>query len=328
MRRRGRTPFRVGRALGLALAVIAGSAVFVVPRGAAAQDAAAAEVLFEHGRALLTEGKIAEACPKLEESLRLDPGIGTMLYLGECWQRAGKTASAWLLFRGAEARAAKDNDPRAKIAHDRAEMLTPLVSMLAVRVANDPAVPTVTVTRDGRPLEPAQWGVEIAIDPGDHVVRASAPGRRTWESKIVVGVNASHLVVAVPPLEPSIAALGSPPVAPDPDTGDVQRGLALGVGGLGLLGVGAGSYFGLSAIAKNNRADQHCTGLECDAEGVATGDDAKDHATVSTIAFVAGTALLVGGVVLFLTAPRARSAGATPASITTSIGPRSFGFRF
>src|SRR5688572_14074173 len=67
-----------------------------------ANDKAAAEVLFEQGRSLLLEGKVDQACPKLAESLRLDRGIGTMLFLAECWQRLGKSASAWAQFREAE----------------------------------------------------------------------------------------------------------------------------------------------------------------------------------------------------------------------------------
>src|SRR5688572_1623106 len=86
-----------------------------------ANDKAAAEVLFEQGRALLLEGKVDQACPKLSESLRLDRGIGTMLFLAECWQRMGKTASAWAQFREAEIVAGQEKDAREKVAHERAE---------------------------------------------------------------------------------------------------------------------------------------------------------------------------------------------------------------
>lgn len=317
------------RAIAIAIAALGTSGILTVPRVARAQDAAAAEVLFEHGRSLLVEGKLAEACPKLEESLRLDPGIGTMLYLGECWQRAGKTASAWLLFRDAETRSAKDNDPRAKIAHDRAEMLAPLLSMIAVRVTNDPPVPGLTVTRDGRIIEPSQWGVETVVDPGDHVVRASAPGYRAWETKVAVGVNAGHFAVTVPSLELGTSALRPSPADKErEEAGAWQRGIGIGVGGLGLIGFGVGTYFGLSAIAKNGRADTRCIDLDCDAEGVRIGDEAQDHATVSTIAFVAGAALVIGGVILVLTAPRSRSGVVSTGVVSTGVGPRSLTFRF
>ena len=85
------SPFVLAAGLSLAL--------FARPGAALAQSAdtrAAAAVLFEDGRKLKDEGKLAEACPKLEESQRLDPGIGTLYHLADCYERSGRTASAWV----------------------------------------------------------------------------------------------------------------------------------------------------------------------------------------------------------------------------------------
>src|SRR5882757_7685464 len=116
------------RALRVAAASVAALIVICGQSGTAraqSADKATAEVLFNQGRALLAEGKLAEACPKLAESLRLDTGIGTMLYLAECYERSGKTASAWAEFREAQATASKEGDAREHIAKDRADLLEP-----------------------------------------------------------------------------------------------------------------------------------------------------------------------------------------------------------
>src|SRR5258708_37292521 len=64
----------------------------------AQNDPVAARTLFDEGRKLLADGKYDAACPKLEESQRLDPGMGTLVNLAECWEHIGRTALAWARF--------------------------------------------------------------------------------------------------------------------------------------------------------------------------------------------------------------------------------------
>ncbi len=285
----------------------------LVARSANAQEAndkAAAEVLFEQGRALLLEGKVEEACPKLSESLRLDRGIGTMLFLAECWQRMGKTASAWAQFREAETIAANEKDAREKVARDRAEKLVPLLSTIVIRVPPEAKVPGLVVQRDGREVGEAVWGTKTPIDPGPHVIAASAPGYKAWEAKVTIDANADQGAVTIPILEKAPVAPPPPANEAPPSSGTFQKGLGLGLAGVGVIGVAVGTAFGLSAIKKNDRADAHCPST-CDAEGIAIGERANDHGNISTIGFIAGAVLIAGGAVLFFTAgPSAKSTNA------------------
>jgi hypothetical protein len=72
------------------------------------------------------------------------------------------------------------------------------------------------------------------------------------------------------------------------------------VGALGLSCLGAGSYFGLRALAHERQRDAHCDALGCDDAGLAADSDARTSATVATVAFASGAALVVAGVTWLL----------------------------
>ena len=79
---------------------IGAAALFVAPAVMAepsARDRAAAEATFRQATALMDEERFAEACEKFAASQDLDPGLGTLLHLADCYDRAGRTASAWAL---------------------------------------------------------------------------------------------------------------------------------------------------------------------------------------------------------------------------------------
>src|SRR5882724_4165659 len=99
--------------------VVASVASVASVANAEERDPAAAQALFDEGRALMKTQRFAEACPKLKESQRLDPGIGTQFRLADCYEQQGKIASAWAAFlEVASLAAASDQKEREKAARD------------------------------------------------------------------------------------------------------------------------------------------------------------------------------------------------------------------
>jgi len=276
---------------------------------ARAQDAATAQALFEEGRALLQQQEYEKACPKFAESQRLGPASGTLLNLGECYAKLGKTASAWAAFKEAipAAHSAGQAD-REQFAHDRAAEIEPKLVRLSVDVTRPPP-PELVVKRDGVVLGEAAWGTPVPVDPGTHVVEASAPGKTTWKTTVEVR-SAPSTSVVVPVLEGAHdeASDASKPFF-------TQRTIGLGVAGLGVVAATVGAVFGLGAISTNDSAKSHCrNGNLCDPTGLDELDSARGKATASTIFFVVGAAAIGTGAYLFFTAPRVEVAPAVSAS--------------
>lgn len=271
----------------------------------------------------MKQGSFADACPKLEESDRLDPAVGTLLYLGECYERVGKTASAWATFREAASLATTSNQPdRARVASARAQEIEPKLSRLAVELSPEVSkIPGVTVKRGTQRVEPSLYGTPLPVDPGEYRIEVTAPGYETWSTPIKVEAGGASASVRVPALvkapEGATAAPAATPTStasgePAPLTVSTssaspglttQQTLGIVAGGVGIVGLGLGSYFGVRAISKNSDAESHCPkeGFCADQTGVDLTNQARDNATASNIAFAVGAGLVAVGAVLYFT---------------------------
>lgn len=309
-----------------------------------ADDKAAAEALFDQGLELMKAGKYAEACPRLESSQRVDPGVGTLLYLGECYEKLGKTASAWATFReAASAASAAGQNDRAAIGNDRAQKLMPRLLRLQLELAPElEGLDGLEILRDGKPVARALWGTPIPVDPGEHALEVRAPGHETHRTTFRGEGEGKTATLRLPALkrvegapadatEPAATGSGSAAVGVDatPSDGTAQRTTGLVLGGLGVVGVGVGSFFGLRAIQKNKDAEESCSGSSCSTPGgVDLTNDALSAARISNVAFLAGGALLAGGVVLYLTAPKQREVARLHVAPTVGGAQLSLGGNF
>ncbi len=243
----------------------------------AAPQSTPAMVAFEEGRALLDAGNYEAACAKFTVSIAADPDAsGTLLNLGLCNEKLGKTATAlgWYRkaqFRSAETRKTADEDA----AKQRTIELAAKVPILRIEAA-----PGAKVSLDGTALDDIERA-RVEVDPGTHVIEAGAE-RRT----ITVRDGDKRAIDLRPPPPKRYVVV---------DRGATQRRYAYIA-----AGAGAGLYIASATLSLVGKSKY----------------DAAEHPETyvrwqnivhygGTSLFVAGTAAIATGVYLYVRAPRA-----------------------
>jgi hypothetical protein len=230
------------------------------------------------------------------------------------------------LFREASSEAqARGETERALAGKRRADRLEPLLSRLTLHVAPGAAVPGLEVLRDGTPVQEGLWNIAVPVDPGEHRIQARAPGYAEWASVVKVegsGVNADATIPALlrAGAPTAVGAAGPRPTRvtarPTPDSpshdkeprqgGATQRTMGFLIGGVGVVALGVGGFFGLRAISKNDDAKKYCPGGgdACnDPAGVLRTGEAQDAARLANVFVIGGAIAAVGGAVLIFSAP-------------------------
>lgn len=272
------------------------------------QERALAEALFQEGKRLGEEGRIAEACAKFEESQRLEPAPGTLIHLGACYAEVGKTASAWAAFLAVAEVAQRNHDvAREALARRLAGELEPQLSHLVLSIKQPDRGMTLRV--DGHSLGNGGLNTALPMDPGEHLVEVTAPGRLTWAKKIDIEPGPASETIDVPPLKEAIAPSSAVPIhrlslTPKPTMTFVQESRVSKVGlaalGVGVLGLAFGSYYGMRAIGQSKDADQYCSGRLCTQQGIQGHDRAQLSAWLADVGFTIGVIGIAGGAYLTL----------------------------
>jgi serine/threonine-protein kinase len=313
------------------------------------RDPAGAEKLFSEARKLLDAGQFAEACQKLADSQQLDPGVGTLLNLAQCYERMGKTATAWATYReAADAAKMSGQVERERKAARAADALLADLAKFTVTVPEVAAAKGVEVTRNGMPVPRSLWGVSEPIDPGEYVIVAHTPGGKPWSTRIKVEPGRVAVVI-LPPFEdpatgspgattpsgPTVSNTPAPTQITEPTAsigGMSERGIAgRRLAELGLLAAGVGAVaFGtvewFRFSSKNEDMIVACgVGARCPtasaySEYLSLHDEASTARTMSWIGFAVGGAAVATGFVLLLTESSRKSN--TMATVVPVFGPR------
>jgi hypothetical protein len=298
------------------LALTAVVTIFAMSRPALAQsseDLAAAEELFRSAKALMQESQYERACPMFAESARLDRQAGTLLNLGVCYESQGKTASAFGAFSQAVIEATrKGQTDRAQFAKEHLQALEPKLSRVTITLQKPAHGENIEV--DDRAIGEGSLRAALPMDPGEHAIVASAPGKIQAKQTFVgpVGPSTQDVLVTAledAPLPPSAVAAPKE----EPDDGHGRRNLGYVVGSVGIAGLATGAIFSAVYLSKARENNRTCVGDPpvsdghvCTVQEIAAAQDtrsaAKVDSTGAVVGFAVGIVGLAAGTYLVLTA--------------------------
>jgi hypothetical protein len=172
----------------------------------------------------------------------------------------------------------------------------------------------VKVSVDGVPLVSKLDGQAVPINAGPHTFHFSGVDGSSLDKQVVVmeGEKNQAVAVALVPAAPSMTLMSagefrewlpaaSPPHPPpaSASAGSARAWKTVGwvLGGAGVVGLGVGTAFGISALGDKNA---HCTNNVCDP---GTTGGIKSGALASDVGWIAGGVLLASGAALVLFAP-------------------------
>ncbi len=260
------------------------AAVMWASSARAATRAQEADALFAKGKAELAEGRVAEACASFEQSLHVDPGVGTELALALCFERQGKLARALATFESLEPKvAAGGRADRVTFVKEHKDRLVATVPSLTFHTG---ARPPSRVLVDGHEV-PSM--AKVRVDPGTHAIAAESGARVFMRESVTVVADGRETLVTIP----------SAPVAPEEAGPSRAPGWAFLGGGAAATFVAvtaAGLTFSSAADARRACPD----GLCARQEDLGIADRARTEAWVANVATGVATVCFVAAIYFFL----------------------------
>jgi hypothetical protein len=325
---------RSGRAwYACAIAALVALAPGVVADDAQAQDQAAlakARQQFQQAIAAQAAGNWAGALSLLREvaAVRMTPQVRYNIALSE--ENLGQLVAALGNYELAATSAKETNATDVeRVVAARLEPLRARIPKLVVERTESARLATISV--DGVQLGSSMIGKELPLDPGAHVVEATARGHKPFsETFDIEEKELKTLQVVLVPLtaevEPAEAGKAQAPIDQGPERSPSV--LPYVVGGVGVASLAASGIFYMLRGSTMSDLDSVCgpNRDDCPADSEATFDKGKTYTTLSNVTLGLGIVGVGAGVVLYLTdsGPSTEPAGATigvsPSGPNASMG--------
>lgn len=294
----------------------------LVSNGALAQtpDASApdAETLFLEGREAMGVYDYETACALFRKSQHEQPATGTLLNLGLCEEKLGHYVAAIANYRAVRDRL-DPTDERHGAALERLTYLESRIPHLTIRFETEPPAGT-RIRHNGVPLSEAELGKRVAVDPGEHEIVVSSPGR--VDSRLTVRAEEEEDRTVFAELGP-LPGVSTSIEDPEPSW---YRPLGYTLGIVGAASLVTAGITGGIAFDKANTVRTHCpaSNYQCadDASYAAASDAAESGPAFTTAAIVTAVVGVVGlGTGAYLLWTSDGSESETPVKVTATAAP-------
>lgn len=284
-----------------------------------------ADRLFQRGRQAAERGDYAEACLRFEDSYRLDPGVGTLINLGDCEEHLGELQRARDYYGTALSRM-NPGDDRIPRVRDRLAGIEQHSARLTLRLSKDAPEGTV-VTVDGAVVDPRRTPLLLA--KGVHPILVTAVGYRGARYSVGMAEGETRALDVTPGAQlETVLPGGSPASAAASTRATWMKPIGIASLGIGVASAWVGSLAGVEAIDRRDVQRANCNAQNvCNAEGVAAANEGATWAAVSTATFIVGGVLLATGVVMLVWSMVSNRAPA-PSSAGLSFSPAGVGGTF
>lgn len=285
-------------------------------------DKATARQLFFQASDALKAGDWAKAADLFHRSNALYPAPTAALGEARALVKVGKLVDAYERYNSvarkqlpedaSEAFAKAVNEARAEVGELEPRLAGVIIVLHMRRRAGGARVAySARVTVGGKPVPEAGLGVRWLVDPGEHVVRASADGYHPFETKLSMREGETKDIEIVLERDESAAAAASddPAGSRRNERAAVGRGpSAMAVAGYALGGVGIASLIAAAVtgglfVQQKGIVDDECDQNDrCTQEGLDAVDRGKMLGWVNTGTLFGGIALVGIGATLVLVA--------------------------
>ncbi len=225
--------------------------------------------LFDEAKAAADAGRYSEAAEKFRKAAAIKDTPGIRFHLARCEEEQGALVEALVEYDRAQElldSGVKAPDVQRLLPQARQAVQAKLVQVTLHLPAD---VKDASVWLDGKPVSPAVMGVPLPVNPGRRRLRATAPGRASFDQHLVLASGEQREVsIQLPlPSASSAAAASEATSVASPasvsstvrrhDTGIPTRTVVMvGEASLLLAGLGTGIVFTIARSSADDRFDR------------------------------------------------------------------------